>query len=741
MPRPRLNVLRAINLSIAVLLLLLLIGAYWFVWRALPQTSGEIAAPVSTQSSIVRDSLGVPHISAGSWQDAIFLQGYATAQDRLWQMDAVRRLAAGELAEVVGQGAMESDREARRLRLPQMAEAQEKKLTPEARAIFAAYAHGVNYFLETHRDKLPVEFAVLRYEPRPWRVRDTILIGLQMTRTLTTSWPEELHKLHMLATGDKEKVSYLFPARLATEAAPGSNAWVVSGAHTVSGKPLLANDPHLEFSLPSTWYMVHLKAGDLDVTGASLPGVPAVIIGHNSRIAWGMTNLEFDMQDLYSERIDAQSGRYAYRGQVEQARIERNVVPVKGQKAVEVITLGTRHGPLFLTDQNQSYTLQSMVAGSTGDVDFAFLAMNQAKNWDEFNAALARFPGPPQNFVYADADGNIGYHAAGQVPIRATECHGDVPSDGLTGACDWVGVIPYADLPQVYNPPSGMIVSANQNPFPADYKYPVAGVFAPPYRAKQIRDRLTSKAKWTAEQLLGVQKDVYSPFLHFLARQMVKAWEKKPATNEASTAAIEALRKWDGQMEKGQAAPMVASLLYLELRKALAERAAPGAGNEYAARAASPVIERLFTERPEGWFPDYDEVLVNTLAKALAEGVKIQGSNIARWDYGQYVELGIEHPVLGGLPMIGKYFNAGPVPMSGSSSSVKQISGRLGPSYRMVVDLGNLEGSLSNITLGQSGHFLSPHYKDQFDAYYNGTSFPMQFGKVAAADTLVVRPF
>lgn len=429
-PRARFSLLRVINLSIAVLLLLLLIGAYWFVWRALPQTSGEIAAPISARATIVRDSLGVPHISAGSWQDAVFLQGYATAQDRMWQMDALRRLASGELAEVVGAAAMEADRESRRLRLPQLAEAQEKKLTAEARETFAAYAHGVNYFLETHRATLPVEFSVLRYEPRPWRVRDTILIGLHMTRMLTTSWREELRKLHMLEKGDREKVSYLFPSRLAVEAAPGSNAWVVSGAHTDSGKPLLANDPHLEQSLPSTWYMVHLKAGDLDVTGASLPGVPAVVIGHNQRIAWGMTNLEFDMQDLYGERIDAQTGRYAYRGQVEQARIERNVVPVKGQKAVEVVTIGTRHGPLIVTDRNQSYTLQSLVAGSLGDVDFAFLAMNRARNWEEFNAALARFPGPPQNFVYADVDGNIGHHVAGQVPIRAPECHGDVPSDG-----------------------------------------------------------------------------------------------------------------------------------------------------------------------------------------------------------------------------------------------------------------------------------------------------------------------
>ncbi|MEI9814779.1 MAG: penicillin acylase family protein [Acidobacteriota bacterium] len=373
-------------------------------------------------------------------------------------------------------------------------------------------------------------------------------------------------------------------------------------------------------------------------------------------------------------------------------------------------------------------------------MDFAFLAVNQASNWDQFNEALARFGGPPQNFVYADADGNIGYHAAGQIPLRSPGCGGDVPTDGADGMCDWSGVIPHQDLPQVFNPASGIIVTANQNPFPADYKYPVAGVFAPPYRARQIRARLESKPKWTPPQMLAIQKDVYSSFLHFLAQQVVKASAAKPPANDASKQAVEELRKWNGQAEKGLAAPMIAQLLYQELRRSMAESAAKGTGDEYAGRMAAPAIERLLIERPHGWFPNYDEWVMNSLARALEEGEKAQGSNIARWDYGQFIELDIDHPVLGGLPFIGKYFNAGPVAMSGSPMSVKQIAGKVGPSFRMVVDLGNLDASLANLVVGESGHFLSPHYKDQFDAYYNGTSFPMEFGKVTAEDTLAVKP-
>jgi penicillin amidase len=316
-----------------------------------------------------------------------------------------------------------------------------------------------------------------------------------------------------------------------------------------------------------------------------------------------------------------------------------------------------------------------------------------------------------------------------------------VPTDGRDGECDWQGIIPYNDLPSAYNPESGIIVSANQNPFPDGYKYVVAGVFAPPYRAQQIRARLESKPKWTAGQMLSIQKDVYSPLLHSLARFAVKSASAKPPESEAAKQAVEELRKWNGQMEKGQAAPLIATLLYNELRRSMAEHAAAGSGDEYAARMAGPALERLLTERPSGWFADYDDWVMQSLAKAIEEGEKRQGSNIARWDYGQWISLDIQHPILGGLPFIGKYFNAGPVPMSGGSTSVKQISGRLGPSFRMIVDLANLDNSLANLTLGESGHFFSPHYKDQFDAYYNGTSFPMQFTNVKPEDMLAVKPF
>lgn len=735
--------LRVVNLSISVLLVLILAAIFWYGWRSLPQTSGTIEAPIGAAAKIVRDERGVPHITAGSWQDAIFLQGYALAQDRLWQMDAMRRLAAGELAEVVGKAALESDEESHRWRMSRIAEQQERNLTPDSREILAAYARGVNYFLETHRDSLPPEFTLLRYDPRPWRVRDSLLAILQMNRMLTTTWREDMNKYLMLQGGDAAKVNFLYPPRTGAEVQPGSNAWAISGSRSSSGKPILANDPHLEWSVPSAWYIVHLKAPGLDVEGAALPGIPAVVIGHNRRIAWGVTNLGFDVQDLYREQIDLNSGRYAWQGQVDQARLERDIIAVKGQSPDQFEVWVTRHGPIFISDGPAHFSMRWLPDNSDPYI-FPLLGIDRAQNWDEFNAALTHFAGPAQNFVYADVDGNIGYHAVGELPVRKN-CPSDVPMDGASGQCEWQGLIPYGDLPSFFNPASGAIVTANQNPFPQNYAWQVDGRFGSNYRAKQIRARLDSRPKWKPEEMLSVQKDVYSAFLHFLAGQIVSAWDKNSANAGSSSsqlrAAIDTLRSWNGQMEKGTAAPMIATLTFDKLRNAMVERASPGHATNYETAYLAPEIaERLLRERPAGWFSDYDALLLRSLKEALADGEKLQGSRVPRWDYGRYNLLRVENPVIGKLPLIGGYFDIGPIPMSGSSTTVKQTTRRLGPSMRMVIDLSNFDNSLINVTTGESGNVFSSHYMDQWDAYYAGKSYPMEFDNVHASSVLTVNP-
>jgi penicillin amidase len=732
------RVLKFINLSIAFLLALLVVAVYWTAYRPLPQTSGRLLAPISAPAIVQREAIGVPHIAAAAWDDAIFLQGYVTAQDRLWQMDALRRLAAGELSAVLGSSTLELDQDARRLRMRRIAGEHARSMPPADRAVMAAYARGVNYFIETHRGRLPLEFTLLRYDPRPWTVLDSVLCGLQMYRSLTTTWRDEVRKMTMLASGDPVKVNLLFPLRAGTEFQPGSNAWAVSGKLTASGKPILANDPHLEWSIPSAWYQVHLKAAGLNVIGVSLPGVPCVIIGHNDRIAWGVTNLGFDVQDLYAEKMEEASGRYLFRGQVEQARLETEWIPVKGARPVEFRQWVTRHGPVILSENNRLFALQ-WTAAEPGSFQFPFLDLNRAGNWREFTAALARFSGPGQNFVYADVDGNIGYQATGQLPIRKNH-DGDVPVDGSSGQYEWEGFIPFDRLPASYNPARGWIVTANQNPFPENYPYRVNGEFGAPFRSLEIRSLVTARGGWRPQDMLVIQKDVYSAFSQFLAREIVVAYDQKKPAREDLNDAVALLRSWNGQMEKQTPAPLILTLVYQQIQKAIVHSAYSGPTDMYRTIMAPAVIQNILSGNTRNWFPDRNAALLHALEAAINQGKQMQGGNLKRWNYGRYNQITIKHPVGSQLQLLGTYFNVGPVEMSGSSTTIKQISQLLGPSMRFVADLANWDRSLNNIDIGQSGQVLSRHYKDQWDAHYSGRSFPMQFVKVEAKDTLVVEP-
>jgi penicillin amidase len=731
-------------LAILIVLLLAAAAVYWFAWRPLPQISGAVAVPISQRATVERDALGVPHISAATVEDALFAQGYVTAQDRLWQMDALRRLAAGRLAEVFGSRLLESDKEARRLRMERIAESDAERLPAADRAVMAAYARGVNFFIKTHRNRLPLEFTVMRYDPRPWSVKDCILIALYMYRELTSTWRDKLIKSAMLAGGDAAKVDALFPPRLSGVILPGSNAWVLAGSRTASGRALLANDPHLEYSIPGIWYMVHLRAPGLNVSGVALPGLPCVVLGHNDRIAWGSTNLGFDVQDLYIEKMDLRTGRYFFRGQIEQARLEREMIPVRGGAPVEFSQWVTRHGPVFV-DRGRILALR-WAAAEPGAFSFPLLALDRARDWPEFLAALARYPGPAQNFVYADAGGHIGYQVAGQLPIRKKD-GGGVPVEGSSGDYEWDGYIPFEQLPQTFDPPAGLIVTANQNPFPPDYPYPVQGAFASPDRAERIYALLTGRSKWKVPEMLGVQTDVYSAFGHYLARRIIEAYGRRGSHGGEAAAAVVYLRLWDGRMTKG-IAPFIETLTYEHLRQAMAERASPKNALLYGGReargaaymAAPAIVRELLEKQPRDWFDDYDRLILRCFRDALDEGRRLQGRNMITWDYGKYNRLFIAHPVGGHLPLVARYFDIGPVEHEGSPVTVQQTTRRIGPSMRTAVDFANLDKSYMNIVAGESGHVLSKHYKDQWAAYYAGRSSPMQFNRVEAEDTLVLDP-
>ncbi len=743
------RVLLVVNVLLGIVCILAAGAVYWIFYRALPKTSGSLATLVTQQVEVNRDGLGIPHIRAKTIEDALFVQGYVTAEDRMFQMDAMRRLAAGELSEVFGSATIDADRESRRLRLRRTAEQIYTALPAADKAAIAAYARGVNAYIESHHGRYGFEFTALQYDPRPWSVVDSLMAGLNMYRSLTHSWKLKMDKQQMLSAGEADKVDFLYsaPGRMkpgselswaATSEVgaplPGSNAWAVSGAHTADGKPLLSNDMHLEFSIPGVWHAVQLEAPGLDVEGVALPGIPGVISGHNDRIAWGETNLGFDAQDIYAEKMDFRNGHYIFEGKLEQARSEHEIIRVKGRGAEEIAVWVTRHGPVIEQNGTAALALR-WTAYEPGVFQYVFLDVDRARNWEEFKRAISRFGGPAQNFVYADVDGNIGYHASGKLPIR--HYAGGAVVDGSTGKNEWDGYIPFDDLPETFNPPTGVIATANANPFPADYPYPVSGNFAAPDRTEQILNLLKAGgSKLKPQDSLRIQKDVYSAFHHYIARRVVEAYDKRGAVTGALNDAIGLLRKWDGQMDEDEAAPLIASLVADHLRKSLAERASGGNGGAFGGDISPAVVVKLLRDEPPDWFPDYNALLLHSFTDAMDEGQRLQGANPAGWKWGKALFVEIRNPVGGALPWIGSWFNVGPLPASGGITTVKQMNGRLGPSERMNFSVGNWDNSLWNLTVGESGNLLSPHYRDQFDAWYNGESFPMPFRNLDAGSTV-----
>lgn len=712
--------------------------SWWLFVRTLPATGGTAVAPVDAAVEIARDAIGTPHIAARSIEDAYFAQGFVTAQDRLWQMDTARRFGSGELSEILGPATIELDSSHRKLRLRRIALAAARKLPAEDRRILAAYARGVNAFIESARGRWAPEFIALRYEPRPWLIEDTLVCGLVMDLALTGTAENELEKAKALAAApDKSLVERLFPLRSSSGFMPGSNAWALAGSRTATGKPLLANDMHLAWAMPDTWYMAHLKAPGLNAAGVTLPGVPGIVVGHNDHIAWGITNLQTDSQDLYLEKLDPRDGSYEFRGQRLAATRELEWIAVKGARPVQVLNLATVHGPVHSIVDGKVYSVR-WTAAIDGPSRLSLHALNTAQNWAQFRQVLSNWTGPSLNFVYADAAGNIGYQAAGRVPKRAG-FEGDVPADGASGAQEWTGLFPFDELPSSFNPPSGVLVTANQNPFPAAAG--VNGYFASFHRARQIRDRLLARSGWDPESTLRLQCDVYSGYLRFVAEEAAAAAARKGGSVPAAAReGARLLKGWDGQMTVDSAAAFVAHLADQNLRRALIERAAPKSGLRYRQMSASEVVEGLLRERPTRWFGDWDLILATALGEAVEEARRTQGRNSAKWSWGRFNEFALDHPVAGKVSWIAPYFRLGPVSLPGASSTVKQTTRAFSPSQRFVADLADWERGRMNLRFGQSAHRLSGHYKDQWESYLAGRSFPLQFGRVDAKRTLTLQP-
>jgi penicillin amidase len=751
---------------------------------------GEIALRgLTAQAEVLRDARGVPHIRAESLDDLIFAQGFVTAQDRMWQMDLSRRLARGELAEIFGEAALGQDIEHRTLGFHRIMDRALAELDEESRRLFEVYARGVNAYLETHRGRLPAEFLLLGYQPSLWQPADSVGVMLNMAKILSTTWPSDLMRERIRARVTADLYSDLFPERSSLDRpiaepvfqfilparlpGPGqgveteihepalawisdvatprrglSNNWVVSGARTASGKPLLANDPHLGHGIPSVWYLAHLQSPELNVVGSTFPGLPAVIIGHNERIGWGATNTGPDVQDLYAENFNFRDpSKYLFEGRWLDAEVREEIIGVKDAEDYRFTVKSTHRGPVVSRDGNRDLTLRWTVL-DPGGVRFPFFRINRARNWEEFRAALRDFPSPMQNFVYADVDGNIGYMAAADVPVRRRG-DGTVPARGFTSDFDWAGTIPFDHLPQAFNPPSGILATANNRVVPDDYPYLLTRMWAEPYRAARIFELLEKGNALTVEDMLRIQMDIYALEDVRLIRHVLAAAERRSPDSEDVRWAVDVLRKWDGQAVTESPAPLICSHLRRDFLERLLQ---PKLGEDvfgYEWPMSSVFLENVLEERPARWLPpgdrDFDETLMKSLREALLRIGEVTGRRDRRdWRWGETNAVTFRHPLGRAHPLLARLLNVGPFDQSGTATTVKSATRDYGASLRMVLDFADFDRSVMNITVGQSGHRLSAHYRDQVEAWLEGRSFPMLFSRGAveagAANRLVLTP-
>ncbi|HVF27106.1 MAG TPA: penicillin acylase family protein [Pyrinomonadaceae bacterium] len=765
-----------------------------------------------------RDERGIPYIEAANESDLYFAQGYVTASDRLWQMDLLRRTARGELSEIFGKVVLEEDKRRRTYGFAVVAEATIAHAPAEVRDALEAYARGVNAFINSLTpETLPSEFRILKYQPRPWTMGDSIVIGKNFAEALSNTWRLDLmrEKFANLPADKRQVIFPVFSPRdvlvvgtdrtrrrnstsrigsqrasnrtlrldddsvnlmhslaeiettlarsrarigLYAEDSAASNNWVVSGKRTISGKPLLADDPHLQPTAPSIWYMTHLSAPGLRVAGVATPGAPGIIIGHNERIAWGLTNLGPDVQDIYREKFDPQNPRrYMTPAGWRDAEVRREQIKVRKSPLsteTEIISHDvtvTRHGPIIFEQDGSRYALR-WTAINPQVVDFeAFGKINRARNWNEFREALKSYRGPTQNFVYADVDGNIGYYGAGQIPVRKSG-DGSVPYDGATDAGEWRSFIPFDELPHVYNPPSGMIVTANSRVVGESYPHHLTHVWAAPDRARRIYDLLSAKQKLTIDDFRAVQGDVHSLSAILFAREVaeVARAEKSEAKSDEDKwqEMIRMFAEWDGNLEAESRAALLATEMRDVLqRKILAATLGEEMAKSYVWPNRATFINWIISERPRGWLPpeheDYAALLRLCLTEARSALAKRYGADESRWTWGHATRVRFQHPI-SAVPVIGQQFSISPFPQRGGGGSFATVNVGSGVSMRLIADPGNWDNTQHSITLGQSGDPSSVHWKDQLADWRAVTprAFPFSTAAVNAAtkQTMALAP-
>ncbi len=772
-------------------------GGYLYLLRSLPQTQGEVRlAGLDAPVEVLRDAYGIPHIYAASLRDASFALGYVHAQDRLWQMEMNRRIAAGRLAEVVGAGGLETDRFLRTLGVRRTAEANLRQLDAETRSYLEAYAAGVNAFLAGD-PVLPPEFRIVGVTPEPWSPADSVAWVKMMAWDLGGNWRNEILRMQLAKSMPPARIQE-FVAPYPGEAPPeipdlktlyssmereavqlaedlgriaalapgagaaglGSNNWVVSGARSVTGKPLLANDPHLGLTAPPVWYFAQLSAPGVNLIGATLPGVPAIVLGRNDRIAWGFTNTGPDVQDLYIERLHA-SGGYLTPDGPRQFGVIEETLKVKGGAPEKLRVRVSRHGPVISDVLRPAQAL----APRGHVVAFAWTALLEddktmqaalkiarAHDWPGFLEAVRDFHTPQQNMVYADAEGNIGFVAAGRVPVRKPEndLKGQAPAPGWLAKYDWDGYVPFDALPRSYNPPEGLLYSANHRITPPGYPQFISAEWQPPYRAERIRELLEAIPQHAVPSFARIQGDVVS----LAVREALPLLAATRPRSEEARRALALLAKWDASMAPGRAEPLIAWAWWRELTRALyADELGEAFRPNWQARA--PFVLKVLSGEAAHWCDDARtphvetcaEVLALSLEAALADLRRRYGADMAAWRWGPAHFARHEHRPFGRQALLARLFDIR-VPTPGDAYTVNvgrnnlfdeaaPFANRHAASLRAIYDLADLERSLFIHSGGQSGNLLSPHYDAFTEAWARGEYIPM----VTARKAIAARPY
>ena len=777
-----LRLFKWLALSVLLASLVAIVAGYGWWMRGLPRTSGAVALPgLEGEARVIRDRYGVPHIFAPSMNDAMRVLGYLHAQDRMFQMDITRRVSQGRLAAVIGPDGLRYDRLFRTLDLAGHARKSLDAFSPEARAQLDAYAAGVNTWLAEGKQALPAEYMLLGLSPEPWKPEDSILWGKAMAWKLSGNWRQDALRAKLALRYETARIERLFPkpfpewpvtiqpqlsapsgrADAGTPSSPdgaerarasaidfaemlalpvighgASNEWVVDGNHSVTGKPLLANDPHLELGIPILWYLARITTPELTLTGATAPGAPAVLLGQNGHIAWGFTTTESDTQDLFIETLDAaQPGNVITPEGSRPIVEEKSEIAVKGMAPAPFTRRLTPHGPVLSETGADIATKEQLVSlawtgfSDTDRTAEAFFKINVAHNKDDFLAALHLYEAPAQNAAFAATDGTIGFVNSGAVPVRKSG-DGRYPASGASGSGDWVGMVPFEGWPQIFNPPAGAIVNANNMVAGLDYPYWLGYDQGPGFRARRILELIGEKERHDLASFSAIQMDVQA--IH--ARDLVPYLLKAPAETPLARQALDLMRNWNFAATRDRPEPLILDWwlrrMNMHLLKSGLDALAPAVGGLNAAS----VIDVL--RNPDGFCNgeagnDCSGAVKAALDETLEELAGRYGQDVSRWRWGDEHKARMENQVMDRVPGFrtlfgldfpsdGGFYSINRGGSVGATDPAHPLIRNSGAGYRGIYDLADPSQSRFIIATGESAHPLSHHYADQLPLWRNG---------------------